>query len=175
MFQSTHPRGVRLWGFFCLNYFQNGFNPRTHAGCDALKADDVAALHVVSIHAPTRGATRLNKFRNRHRDSFNPRTHAGCARYPIYAWGLFIRVSIHAPTRGATPSLPLTQRMDHSFNPRTHAGCDNSQGRPFKSDLGFNPRTHAGCDPPWPQPTAFSGIISIHAPTRGATLLHPGM
>ena len=55
-FQSTHPHGVRrshdLWsrrGLTC-------FNPRTHTGCD-LYMRKKYCQHVVSIHAPTRGAT----------------------------------------------------------------------------------------------------------------------
>ena len=56
------------------------FNPRTHAGCDL--ADAKAYLpKVVSIHAPTRGATAESD-------------------KDFLATG----VSIHAPTRGATRS-----------------------------------------------------------------------
>ena len=32
-FQSTHPRGVRLF-FSCSSTIYPGFNPRTHEGCD---------------------------------------------------------------------------------------------------------------------------------------------
>ena len=57
---------------------------------------------VVSIHAPTRGATLLPQALNDINSCFNPRTHTGCdvgkeVQAPTY-WG----VSIHAPTRGAT-------------------------------------------------------------------------
>src|SRR5665647_2031554 len=98
-FQSTHPRGVRLINFkwyIHYNRFQSthprgvrrlvgdmfpavgGFNPRTHAGCDRNQLIIITILRV-SIHAPTRGATRY------------------CVNgYPR------LTVSIHAPTRGAT-------------------------------------------------------------------------
>ena len=33
-FQSTHPRGVRLNIFVYNGITMNGFNPRTHEGCD---------------------------------------------------------------------------------------------------------------------------------------------
>ena len=33
-FQSTHPHGVRRTASFILGLFDNGFNPRTHTGCD---------------------------------------------------------------------------------------------------------------------------------------------
>ena len=54
------------------------FNPRTHTGCDAHLMNNVKVM-VVSIHAPTRGATP-------------------CSGYFRVERG----VSIHAPTRGAT-------------------------------------------------------------------------
>ena len=83
-FQSTHPRGVRRAARYCPSG-SRGFNPRTHEGCDLAAAGEVVEL-VVSIHAPTRGAT-------------------GCPSSPSFA----LYVSIHAPTRGATLSrvLPL--------------------------------------------------------------------
>ena len=103
-FQSTHPHGVRRCS-------QNGlclgicFNPRTHTGCDGSWLElFFRYLSRVSIHAPTRGATRL------------------C--YPI-GYGNY--VSIHAPTRGATGLLCHIDSRLKSFNPRTHTGCDSVQ------------------------------------------------
>ena len=56
MFQSTHPRGVRL--FMASNRCESkGFNPRTHAGCDPGPRTPYNRHSRVSIHAPTRGAT----------------------------------------------------------------------------------------------------------------------
>ena len=98
-FQSTHPRGVRLYQIL---YFLNkrSFNPRTHEGCDGcvaspcrqlpfqsthprgvrpLNSVNSTVLDSVSIHAPTRGATGSNLLKY-----------------------FFLNVSIHAPTRGAT-------------------------------------------------------------------------
>ena len=100
----------------------------------------------VSIHAPTRGATRISEGRGKRgrfqstlprgerppmprakarSSSFNPRSHAGSDKRII---ALLIReaVSIHAPTRGAT--------------------IDRFSASRFRS-------------------------VSIHAPTRGATAL----
>ena len=55
-FQSTHPRGVRLlWQL--KGRAEACFNPRTHAGCDIDAALETWQKVVVSIHAPTRGAT----------------------------------------------------------------------------------------------------------------------
>ena len=55
-FQSTHPRGVRLIVFAPL-ITDSGFNPRTHEGCDIIQYG-YRYQGIVSIHAPTRGATR---------------------------------------------------------------------------------------------------------------------
>ena len=78
-FQSTHPHGVRLSMFRISFRPILGFNPRTHTGCDFVAVPVFTSIHV-SIHAPTRGATKDNP--------------------PPFC---FIVVSIHAPTRGATP------------------------------------------------------------------------
>ena len=143
---------------------------------------------MVSIHAPTRGATT----------GVIPR-----AQYS--------EVSIHAPTRGATLILisvptsylfqsthprgvrrptatrpsgllcfnPRTHEgcdffylidylQSDSFNPRTHEGCDQAASKAWWGVPRFNPRTHEGCDvAEAPEPTELD--VSIHAPTRGAT------
>ena len=79
----------------------------------------------------------------------------------------------------------------YCFNPRTHSGCDSScltwlfrlllfqsthplGVRPFISYLitlltCFNPRTHSGCDISQANCVCIP-TVSIHAPTRGATL-----
>ena len=56
-----------------------GFNPRAHEGRDFIAYTEIDAARKVSIHAPTRGATRPEE--------------------PFPMQGI---VSIHAPTRGAT-------------------------------------------------------------------------
>ena len=78
------------------------------------------------------------------------------------------------------------------FNPRTHTGCDDRGYNEDKADSrGFNPRTHTGCDRVKDKITGQSYefqsthphgvrlpasrryikvlVVSIHAPTRGAT------
>ena len=122
MFQSTHPRRVRLQG-----------------ACQGFNAS------IVSIHAPTQGATTSPNGRRRSTQRFNPRTHAGCDHRSAARCHCGRGVSIHAPTQGAT-------RVSASL---CHRGC-------------FNPRTHAGCDD---QPQLFraQSAVSIHAPTQGAT------
>ena len=126
-------------------------------------------IEIVSIHAPTRGATILTgssglRFlfqSTRPRGarhilptsyhnplSFNPRAHAG--RDPIFAMLHHpIPVSIHAPTRGATACAPHGERRRQVS---IHAPTRGATRFRFL----FSPSYH----------------VSIHAPTRGATLRH---
>ena len=123
------------------------FNPRTHTGCDESLSFEPINFHV-SIHAPTRGATRYLQLSYWHPRCFNPRTHAGCDEY-----------------------ARLIQYTAQSFNPRTHTGCDLSCSPSISKELfqsthphGVRRLTLAYYKPrPW--------IVSIHAPTRGATAL----
>ena len=101
---------------------------------------------LVSIHAPTRGATVASLpssnssvgFQSTHPHGvrpylshspsqplpcFNPRTHTGCDT-PFIFYKLVISVSIHAPTRGATFIIVFAFNFFIGFNPRTHTGCD---------------------------------------------------
>ena len=57
--QSPHPPGVRhpVCSYKSITL---GFNPRTHTGCDIVIAILICYEHHVSIHAPTRGATKRN-------------------------------------------------------------------------------------------------------------------
>ena len=121
------------------------FNPRTHAGCDKKFPDGFHQI-IVSIHAPTQGATQLPLQVLQDIVRFNPRTHAGCddegrwfnsdkwfqSTHPrrVRRFGhevhQFFHVSIHAPTQGATRPALSRLLLRKSFNPRTHAGCDSS-------------------------------------------------
>ena len=78
---------------------------------------------VVSIHAPTRGATALRL------DKFGPQIvsiHAPTRGATQYRHLLRRRagVSIHAPTRGATPSARPPCRRIFRFNPRPYERGD---------------------------------------------------
>ena len=123
IFQSTLPRGERP----------------AFSHCEAL-------LIVISIHAPTRGATSFSRQR------------VTCF------W-----ISIHAPTRGATLNQQISGIFSLYFNPRSHEGSDDGQvlnkeqfskfqstlprgerhcrERDIKdSSVHFNPRSHEGSD-----------------------------
>ena len=97
MFQSTRPREARRPKAKVMTLVR--FNPRAHERRDILQAVP-DARDTVSIHAPTRGATR-NYYRQESAWCFNPRAHE---RRDILQAVPDARdtVSIHAPTRGAT-------------------------------------------------------------------------
>ena len=129
-FQSTHPRGVRLHNHNSY-YCSRCFNPRTHAGCDWRAQHDTHS-DSVSIHAPTRGATRgaasyskVPRFQSTHPRGVRPRpcgsghtcglfqsTHPRGVRPSQSPESLRPRcVSIHAPTRGATRSASAISQL----------------------------------------------------------------
>ena len=78
-------------------------------------------------------------------------------------------VSIHAPTRGATILMTMRLLRTRCFNPRTHTGCDAFVLNFLQNHLCFNPRTHTGCDLHRRTMQHLVLLVSIHAPTRGAT------
>ena len=122
---------------------------------------------VISIHAPTRGATpgpaTVNSF-----SLFQSTLPRG--ERPSWGSNLLAKaaISIHAPTRGATLIDLFIRIFLDNFNPRSHEGSDDytPNSRTISSD--FNPRSHEGSDPACFYPETGK-IISIHAPTRGAT------
>ena len=147
MFQSTHPHGVR-----------QSLRP------------SATLFHVVSIHAPTRGATSHDCYSPFSVSCFNPRTHTGCDLVVLTSSNNLIIVSIHAPTRGATLCNPSYLAACCCFNPRTHTGCDSSASAKEKE-----PRVFQSTHPHGVRQNPDSKLIkayevSIHAPTRGATV-----
>ena len=122
-FQSTLPQGERLVVF--IPTFDNS----------------------ISIHAPTRGATRLISEGHSGYIYFNPRSHKGS---------------------DATRSNRVP--VSNYFNPRSHKGSDGllytaTRNQAFQSTLPQGERRQRARSPPGPWK------ISIHAPTRGATYL----
>ena len=142
------------------------FNPRTHTGCD-LRQLKVKRNFLVSIHAPTRGAT---KYCLHHSILCQVSIHAPTrgATFLCRARNQRSGVSIHAPTRGATCLCRSNPCKSTCFNPRTHTGCDMPSTTIHQTTLlfqsthphgvrqltaarravihSFNPRTHTGCD-----------------------------
>ena len=147
-FQSTHPHGVRP---------------------SYIEAQTVHSS-VVSIHAPTRGATLCNPSYLAACCCFNPRTHTGCDIESMTvlkgASGCF---NPRTHTGCDSEAYSMSWRLS-SFNPRTHTGCDLFLLGFIPAFARFNPRTHTGCDGHGLYDIVCQSHVSIHAPTRGATI-----
>ena len=143
MFQSTLPRRERL-STVQLPTTSGGFNPRSHEGSDPYRPSSTHGRRRVSIHAPTKGATRdaadgfwvlpfqstLPRRERHHLCTHNSRPRA---------------VSIHAPTKGATdlPFAPLSFQPFQSTLPRRERRMWEHGSLIQRS---FNPRSHEGSD-----------------------------
>ena len=121
------------------------FNPRAREGRDGAWFAGIA-YHVVSIHAPARGATRQGRWRHGHRI-----------------------VSIHAPARGATLMAGVCGVHPRRFQSTRPRGARHGRGSLSRPPPSFNPRAREGRDGAWLAGIAYH-VVSIHAPARGATL-----
>jgi hypothetical protein len=120
LFQSTHPRGVRLQGKTLIRPRLPCFNPRTRGGCDRVSATRLCArtafqsTHPRGVRLDGHGSAPIpNMFQSTH-----PRGVRRFSHFPIcYAIG----VSIHAPAGGATSVGYFAHsivRMFQSTHPR---------------------------------------------------------
>ena len=92
------------------------FNPRSHEGSDGIFAD-LYAKKVISIHAPTRGATkRAAEYARGKPISIHAPTRGATDYNPVENYDRYI--SIHAPTRGATASATV---IVHEYGISIHA------------------------------------------------------
>ena len=90
-------------------------------------------------------------------------------RLPVF--GILVSnkfISIHAPTRGATQWLKIGVRERQNFNPRSYKRSDATRSNCNIFYLDFNPRSYKRSDDIIVFKFILS-VISIHAPTRGAT------
>ena len=78
---------------------------------------------MISIHAPTRGATLFNNKDIRNNPDFNPRSHE------------------RSDDILSAPSLVCI-----NFNPRSHERSDKYKGTGFRYAGDFNPRSHERSD-----------------------------
>ena len=121
------------------------FNPRSYKRSDKLAGFNISK-NLISIHAPTRGATFDNLEIRKISDISIHAPTRGATRENMKNLSE-CKISIHAPTRGATSSILRSQKITLYFNPRSYK----------RSDL------YMDC-------LENDSFISIHAPTRGATL-----
>ena len=150
-----------------ITYFCQGFNPRTHTGCDISSPTTLQCMywfqsthpHGVRLSGQDKEEL-LSEFQSTHPHGVRP-VPGGSHRH-------FPRVSIHAPTRGAT-SCNQTNTLVNTMFQSTHPhGVRQLITLLSQKPYCFNPRTHTGCDKTEP-PALYNQTVSIHAPTRGAT------
>ena len=143
----------------------------------------------ISIHAPTRGATRFYATYFLVIRDFNPRSHEGSDAEAKRATDTEV-ISIHAPTRGATTfRFDVYKRLRISIHAPTR-GATQAIAEVL-DDMGISihaPTRGATKYPPYSDfrtvfqstlprgerhlryiPVIGTRFISIHAPTRGAT------
>ena len=147
--------------------FNPQFNPRTHMGCDNVGTFSSSDDGFISIHAPTWGATRLDKrgsssdkFQSTHPHGVRPADSVGISALTrfqsTHPHGVrlgvdrhnprIIIISIHAPTWGATALYFDSKAQVFKFQSTHPHGVRPSCYFLLSSSNNFNPRTHMGCD-----------------------------
>ena len=165
------------------------FNPRSHERSDVF-AFPAAVFAEISIHAPTRGAT--SQLRCTLSGSyFNPRSHERSDRRStcLPSEGYLFQSTLPREERRSfyrqnilfclfQSTLPREERLLHPkpltsrlyFNPRSHERSDLKEEYYIRTkEDDFNPRSHERSDQCFVFAAVFLALISIHAPTRGAT------
>ena len=102
--------------------FNPQFNPRTHMGCDNVGTFSSSDDGFISIHAPTWGATRLDK-RGSSSDKFQS-THPHGVR-PADSVGISALTRFQSTHPHGVRLFAQVTIKDYvfNFNPRTHMGC----------------------------------------------------
>ena len=126
----------------CLPCLEN-FNPRSHERSDP-SFKFYVCFDVISIHAPTRGATAAVLSEDSHIMYFNPRSHERSDVCYIHRRKGH-DISIHAPTRGATDNSKDSSHGSRfqSTLPREERQISEKGG---KTGRYFNPRSHERSD-----------------------------
>ena len=167
------------------------FNPRSHKGSDFIVFEPCVAglrfqstlpqgerpkdkigkfaFNKISIHAPTRGATSASKSEDSRARNFNPRSHKGSDRCQLINSFEYDEFQSTLP-QGERQAENVSVSWPYDFNPRSHKGSDglfrpvNSVPWEFQSTLPQGERRDIA------DGECGGGGISIHAPTRGATV-----
>ena len=164
-----NPRSRMGSDYGCF-YLPLGYLVSIHAPTRGATKHVHAALQVVivSTHAPTRGATGLCKV-SAHIISFNPRSRMGSDVYGTHHTFRRARVSTHAPAWGATSPIALQASSTSSFNPRSRMGSDYSVTTAALFELVFQPTLPHGERLRGLSVEPFIPRVSTHAPAWGAT------
>ena len=122
------------------------FNPRSHERSDS-NTSSFTMFTLISIHAPTRGATCRCEYQTTHYQYFNPRS--------------------HERSDNLSAVIILT---DSHFNPRSHERSDDKiRMTKYRIKISIHAPTRGATTRTFSK--IATNMISIHAPTRGATEL----
>ena len=121
-FQSTLPREERPFPTDFVTAFMPYFNPRSHERSD-FTGDYTFEVTLISIHAPTRGATI------------------------IFQMSLSRTLFQSTLPREERPKSGDDGTNYGNFNPRSHERSDRLKAKPNAELLDFNPRSHERSDP----------------------------
>ena len=189
-FQSTHPLGVRLRCKLSIAT-STSFNPRTHSGCDLSPIANTTSDDCFNPRTHS-GCDRCLHSRKAHRCSFNPRTHSGCDTHAMMMNNpglLFQSTHPLGVRRGSTKNFTFSEMFQSThplgvrhgqpicqcgllcFNPRTHSGCDLLAANDIAGMMQFQSTHPLGVRHAWRKTLGEAAVVSIHAPTRGATSL----
>ena len=144
----------------------DNFNPRSHEGSDAGVAVRYGIRWLFQSTLP-RGERLFHIFQVRRRNHFNPRSHEGSdasASSPLLWYNIF-QSTLPRGERRISYALHMAII---NFNPRSHEGSDQTTTAQSSRIHHFNPRSHEGSDANAAKLGRYL-MISIHAPTRGAT------
>ena len=124
-FQSTLPREERHITPEQWEQLKN-FNTRSHERRDYdIRRDRHGGY--ISIHAPTRGATKIRcSLSGLGIISIHAPTRGATVFH--FHYPLILSISIHAPTRGATSKRCRRKFQCNYFNPRSHERSDEKMG-----------------------------------------------
>ena len=142
-----------------------------HAPTRGATSGSATLVHcmIVSIHAPTRGATRHKRKLSSVLNCFNPRTHTGCdLAFDIYL--LFVRFqSTHPHGVRLVPASAFRDLTKVSIHAPTRGATFDAVYSCFFRYVSIHAPTRGATMPLYIPSLPFE--VSIHAPTRGATML----
>ncbi|PPK52388.1 hypothetical protein BY454_105128 [Marinobacter persicus] len=189
MFQSTRPRGARH-GRARATRIHGCFNPRAREGRDPLGSSISSVFSRFQSTRPrgARPAANTTPMQATRFQSTRPRGARPQLQCGGHGIGQFQstrprgarlggalqrffngRVSIHAPARGATSTDSRAPRAVKGFNPRAREGRDGGIVRRAIGPRLFQSTRPRGARRLRCAGGRSAGIVSIHAPARGAT------
>ena len=172
LFQSTRPRGARLDGGYIAEVALAVSIHAPARGATCLVLPDGAVVYSVSIHAPARGATlKIPVFF--HADIWfqSTRPRGARPRRGDKDGGLLDSFNPRAREGRDLTGEVLTMGRSRSFNPRAREGRDRGAGAVRERAAAFqSTRPRGARRQRHGVSRRVSGVVSIHAPARGATL-----